>query len=1195
MSTESRIVAFFALGIGLWVTVNLLLSGGLFADRIQHLVLTPLRTHLGPDVTVRTVKLTVLPTRLMLAGVTIPPFGASMDVLNSPVRIDEISMKFSPWSLLTEHLILPTMTMTGINASLRNTPDYVGPSAPLGVPFLLSQYWPREVVLRDVVFRDLNLSLGARSNENSHDPWMISGIEGRLRSDFAMQTFHLDLTAGVVEVWSPDVAKDSMHFFPIEGKMVLQSRSLEIRTFSVGGTLGHIVFHGHIDNPEMPALAIYADARGSIANIRALQVVNNMPSLMEGLHGTAHVKGEIVGIWPKVRARGVFGMRDFRIGDVALGYPRGRFSFESGQLSVKDLSNELFGGHLQGSIGMQWQIEQSMSTRLVLGYDGPAGKMQLSGVVEDTHMDLLIEGSVRDVGEVARYVGHTESLAGELDFEGSVTGTILQPEMYGRVAVKDLMVKGRYIDSGLATLAYERGKLDVAKAILRQGAGLFDIEGHILFAGEEERAPLVDLTLTSQDGSLRDLIALVYKELPIPERANGTMVVHVDGSSGYSIKGSLSFPEGQAFGEQFDEGTVEFVLNPQGATLTQLQLRQGRGTLEGKGWIGSDRTFRGSIRGRGIDAQKVNWIKTHVPGLGGKVNIHLVGSGSIDRPVLHGAARFHQLRYDRVHFGNGRADMRTRDSVSTVVASFDRRVLVNAEILWEGEKPFTASAEFSDFDASPIIDDLIPAADTVSWISTTGVLTAEGTVNQWKNTAIVGRFPTVVARINGYQLQNEEPLEGMFRDGVMAIDHFRLVGEHTTTDITGRVVPFERYDLRLAGELNPRLAQFLMNDITVEEGTGALDVRISEHWDQPRVTGTYAVRDLLLHCRFSEQPIIISTMDMQVDSETVNIQSFAGRYGNGVIQGNGVARVAEWRVDNFLVNVKVADVQYLTEPGLVATLQGDVRFDGRNSLQKITGDITVAKIESDARKTVTDFLVNDVKPLLASPRRMRSGHAIEMDIHATGTEDLRLENPLARLPLDVDLLVKGTLQQPELLGQIGSRGGSMFIGNRQFDVRDASIDFVAHRDYRALYTVYAKSVVRSHDVDLFVSGIDDQVNLSLTSDPPLEEAVILAYINGEGSERDSLASQARRRGQWDQSISIVESEGAARTLLGHRVEAEKRMLADRLYVMLSTPAVPADEQLIRLKYPVSDNFSLMGERNEEGRVVGDIRFRIEFP
>ena len=55
------------------------------------------------------------------------------------------------------------------------------------------------------------------------------------------------------------------------------------------------------------------------------------------------------------------------------------------------------------------------------------------------------------------------------------------------------------------------------------------------------------------------------------------------------------------------------------------------------------------------------------------------------------------------------------------------------------------------------------------------------------------------------------------------------------------------------------------------------------------------------------------------------------------------------------------------------------------------------------------------------------------------------------------------------------------------------------------------------------------------------------------------------------------------------------MLADRLYALLSTPAVPADEQLIRLQYPVSENLALVGERNEKGRVAGDIRLRIEFP
>ena len=1193
MSMRSRIVAFLALSVGVWVVVNLLLSGGLFAERIQHLVITPLRTHLGPGVTVRTVQLTLVPTRLTLRDVMIPPFGASIDVLNAPVRMDKITLKFSPWSLLTETLILQNMTITGVHASLRNTQEHLGPSVPLAVPFLLNQYWPREVVLRDVVFSNLNVELGSPTKNPSHDQWRMEGIEGRLRSDFAMQNFHLDIVAGAAEVRSATVAKAPMRFVPIEAKILIQPRHIEVKEFSVGGTIGHIAFYGRIDDPDAPTLALYGDVRSTLDDLRVLQIVNNLSVSVEDLRGMAHLKGEIVGAWPNVRARGVLGVGDFRVGDTALGHPRGRFRLEQGHLTVTDLSTDILGGRLHGNVTTQWQDEQPMQTRLALAYDGFAGTLQLSGSVEDSHLDLSIEGLTRDVGEIARFVDYAEPLSGQLDFKGNVTGEVIEPLIRGRVAIKDLMVKSRFIDSAWATVTYQRGTLDVAKAIVRQGAGLFDIEGRVRFS-DGKGAPVTDFAVMTQNGSLRDVIALIYKELPIPEQANGTMVVHVEGAQNYSIKGSLSLPEGQAFGERFDEGDVEFILDPRGATLTRLHVRQGRGIFRGKGWIGFDGTFRGSMRGWGIDAQKVNWIRTHAPGLEGKANIHLVGSGSIDRPSIHGAARFHQLRYDRLLFGNGQAEIQTRGFASTLAASFERGVQVDAEVEWEGAKPFTASAQFSNFDASPLVDHLGSTANTLSWKST-GALTVEGNVDRWNDAVIVGRFPTVLASINGYQLHNEKPVEGTFREGVLLIDHLRFVGENTAAEITGQVVPFERYDLTMVGNVNPQLAQFLMDDVTVKKGTGALDVRILEQWDAPKMTGTYQIRDLLLHCRLSEQPISIPSMDVRIDSGAVNVQSFAGRFGKGRIRGHGTARVANWMLDDFLVNAKVSDVQYSTEPGLIATLQGDVRFEGKNTLQKITGDLTVAKIESGVRGTVKDFLVNDVRPLLASRQQLPSGHDVEIDIHATGTKGLRLENPLARLPLHVDLLVKGTLEQPEFLGRIGSRGGAVFIGKRQFDVLDAGIDFVAHQDHRALYTVHAKSQLRPYDVDLFLSGIDDQVHVSLTSDPPLEEALILAYLDDEGDAHRRLFSRIRRNAPRDLPVTSLANEGAARTLLSHRVEAEKHVLADRLYALLSTPSVPADEPLIRLKYPVSENLSFVGERNEEGRVVGDLRYRIEFP
>ncbi|MFQ5949165.1 MAG: hypothetical protein ACE5J1_00570 [Nitrospiria bacterium] len=61
-----------------------------------------------------------------------------------------------------------------------------------------------------------------------------------------------------------------------------------------------------------------------------------------------------------------------------------------------------------------------------------------------------------------------------------------------------------------------------------------------------------------------------------------------------------------------------------------------------------------------------------------------------------------------------------------------------------------------------------------------------------------------------------------------------------------------------------------------------------------------------------------------------------------------------------------------------------------------------------------------------------------------------------------------------------------------------------------------------------------------------------------------------------------------------RLTAEKRLLEDRLIVVYSTTLDPSEEDLIRMVYEVSKNISLVGNRDDRGRIGGDIRFRFEF-
>ncbi|RMG02061.1 MAG: hypothetical protein D6726_08325 [Nitrospirae bacterium] len=64
--------------------------------------------------------------------------------------------------------------------------------------------------------------------------------------------------------------------------------------------------------------------------------------------------------------------------------------------------------------------------------------------------------------------------------------------------------------------------------------------------------------------------------------------------------------------------------------------------------------------------------------------------------------------------------------------------------------------------------------------------------------------------------------------------------------------------------------------------------------------------------------------------------------------------------------------------------------------------------------------------------------------------------------------------------------------------------------------------------------------------------------------------------------------------IGPKVTVSKRLLSDKLYVTYTTTIDEEAEQILKLEFVLNRSTSLTGERDENGAVGADIKFRFEF-
>jgi translocation and assembly module TamB len=150
---------------------------------------------------------------------------------------------------------------------------------------------------------------------------------------------------------------------------------------------------------------------------------------------------------------------------------------------------------------------------------------------------------------------------------------------------------------------------------------------------------------------------------------------------------------------------------------------------------------------------------------------------------------------------------------------------------------------------------------------------------------------------------------------------------------------------------------------------------------------------------------------------------------------------------------------------------------------------------------------------------------------------------------------------------------------------------------------------------LRLSGTVERFNLSLSSDPPLSETDILALLT-VGQTAAETAETIKEVGTVTATAFLTapiqeKIEGTLQDMIkidrfqvdpyyssstaseGARLTVGKRLLDERLYVTYTT-GITTIEELIKLEYFLGKNVYVVGERDEQGRMSGDIKFRFEF-
>ena len=361
--------------------------------------------------------------------------------------------------------------------------------------------------------------------------------------------------------------------------------------------------------------------------------------------------------------------------------------------------------------------------------------------------------------------------------------------------------------------------------------------------------------------------------------------------------------------------------------------------------------------------------------------------------------------------------------------------------------------------------------------------------------------------------------------------------------------------------------------------------------------------------------------------------------GGGTLTAEGFARLEGTQITHLVLDGRITDVT-VERFGARASLSGELQVRGEVDAPVISGDLIVGELVYDQPIKPGTMGRGLLPRELPSPNAASAGARLDLRLQAP--ETIQIHNNLLDLRLGGEINLVGPIASPGVLGTLTGSDGTFHLRDRDLRLNAVSVTFVDPNGIEPILDVQGETVLRglyasafqagerperfeaggarNYYVTFNVSGPIDDLTIRASSNPPLDENLILAAlmggtIGGEVGEAAtdrilSLLTGGLRKGLGATPVAKLVEEPIQRLLSFDRIDIDPfavsrtnvvsprltlgKDLSERLALIYSTSFIANEEPVIELQYRLSDAWELLANKNEIGSLGADLRYEFRF-
>lgn len=479
------------------------------------------------------------------------------------------------------------------------------------------------------------------------------------------------------------------------------------------------------------------------------------------------------------------------------------------------------------------------------------------------------------------------------------------------------------------------------------------------------------------------------------------------------------------------------------------------------------------------------------------------------------------------------------------------------------------------------------------------------------------------AKPNGLTIRNVGSLVFEIDNGVARVRSFHLGGEDTGIAVLGSIPcsPGKSMNVTVGGSAGLRIFELFDPNVRAS-GQSLVAATIRGKLSNPTVDGTLEIKNASFFLDGVPNGLTSVNGKVSFNRSRATIDKLTAESGGGKLNLGGFVSFAGGGPVVYNVQASAQNVRIRPAPSVSITGNGSLRLSGTSDNSILGGTVSVSHIVLNPNSDWEGLLASASAPVPAPGNAKNFISGLQFDVHIVSAPNLQLSSSLGRdLQTQVDLHLRGTPNQPVLLGTISANQGELKIFGTQYTINHADVHFTNPVEIEPAVDLDLQTRAHGITVNITVAGTLNKLNINYRSDPPLQPRDIIALL--AVGETPGTAAHVVNAPTAAETAAL---ESSANTVLGQAIAPEsgrlsklfgitnikidplaqgstvtpesrltiQQQISRNITVTYVTNLAQTSEQIFRLEWALSRQYSVVAERDDNGEFGIDILYKKRF-